>query len=567
LIRIITNQPVLDREEGMIAVTTAATEHGAPSGGVDAMVNVPIVDNILGVRLVGYVKRDGGYINDARLNLRDINQTDTSGGRLTLLWQPFDDWTVTAGVTNQLIDAADSQYAQGNLSPLTRANYEREPHRDAFLQSSLTIEGSFDWANVTSTTAFTKRRIAAQLDATLAWQALTGYRTGPSTFDDVRRIQSVTHETRLTSTGKDDFSWIAGIFISHRDEDYHSVLTGPDAARAPFQARVEARTDHADEDALFGEATYRVFDFLSVTGGARLYHSTLDAAGQVGQPTLGNNVQAQGQNRVTGVIPKVIVSVNPADNLTFYADATEGFRLGGVNINSPIGAINVNRRKARLNVNPNATAFDSDRLWSYEVGAKTSFFDRTLVVNAAAYYTVWDGIQSDQILRDGSLYTSNAGGAHVPGFEVDLDMRVTQHLRLQGNFFWNNPQILHGNPLLVQSVGRLPAVAKSNLGLSGRYDIPLGGDWNASTRLEYSYVGPSTLGFDALHSPGMGDYFIGNIRLGLTHDSWEAVVFMNNIANEQANTFAFGNPFSLTAASQITPLRPRTLGISLSASY
>jgi outer membrane receptor protein involved in Fe transport len=567
LIRVITNKPVLNAEHGMISASAATTQHGAESGGIDAMLNVPLVENILGLRIVGYTREDGGYIDDARLHLRNANKIDTDGARLSLLWQPDDDWSVTAGFTGQTIDAAGSQYVMSGLGAFARANYEPDPNRDQFLQGSLTIEGALDWANLTSATAFTDRRMVDRQDATLAWQSLTGFPAGPSTFDTLRTFQTVTQETRLTSVHDDDWSWVVGTFLSHRNENYHSLLAGPGPARTFYTARAETRGDDADEAALFGEATYKLNDWFSLTAGTRLYYSAFDAAAMVGQSGPLPPAFAQGRNKATGFIPKVILSVQASDNLTFYADATEGFRLGGVNINSPVGAININRRARNLVVSANARTFDSDRLWTYELGAKTSFFDRTLIVNTDIYYTVWDNIQSDQILRDGSLYTANAGGAHVPGMDMDFDLKLTRQLRLEGNFFWSDPQIVHPNPLLIQFAGRLPGVPQNSFGVSGRYDIPLEDGWDAFVRLEYSYVGPSTLGFDARNSAAMGNYTIGNLRLGIDRDGWQGTLFVNNVTNQRANTFAFGNPFIPATITQSTPLRPRTIGVEVTASY
>jgi outer membrane receptor protein involved in Fe transport len=572
LIRVITNKPVLDAEHGMVSASASTTQHGAASGGIDAMLNVPLVDNILGLRIVGYTREDGGYIDDVRLHLRNANKIDTDGVRLSLLWRPDDDWSVTAAFTGQTIGAAGSQYVVAGLGAFARDNFEPDPNRDQFLQGSITIEGTLDWANLTSATAFTDRRMVNQQDASLAWQSLTGYSTGPSTFDTLRTFQTVTQETRLTSIRDDDWSWVVGTFLSHRDENYHSLLSGPGlsgpgASRAFYIARAETRSDTADEAALFGEATYRLTDWLSLTAGTRLYYSAFDAAAAVGQSGTLLPAFAQGRNKATGFIPKVILSVQAADNLTFYADATEGFRLGGVNINSPVGAININRRARNLVVSANARTFDSDRLWTYELGAKTSFFDRTLILNADIYYTVWDNIQSDQILRDGSLYTANAGGAHVPGMDMDFDLKLTRQLRLEGNFFWNDPQIVHPNPLLVQFGGRLPGVPQNSFGISARYDVPLEDGWDAFVRLEYSYVGPSTLGFDARNSAKMGNYALSNLRLGTERDGWQGTLFINNLMNQSANTFAFGNPFIPATVGQSTPLRPRTIGVEVTAYY
>jgi iron complex outermembrane receptor protein len=567
LVRVITNRPLLDREQGMAMLSTAATQQGGPSAGVDLMLNLPLIPDILALRAVAYERRDGGYIDEARLNQHDANHTDTNGGRLTLLWQLSDDWSITAGFTGQRIEAADSQYYLPKVGYLKQANFKFEPHRDQFLQASLTVEGALDWAKLTSTTAFTERRFVDKYDATLAWTALTGFPLGPAKFGDMRNIQSVTQETRLTSLGGGRLDWIAGTFLSHRDEGYRARLAGPDAQNQLFVARAQARNDYADEYALFGEATYHLTDSVSVTAGLRGFYASADAAADVGRPGSTDRTLAEGTNHSTGFVPKVIISYSPARTLTIYADAAEGFRLGGININSPSGAINVNRPGGRLPVSTNARTFDSDRLWSYELGAKTSLWDGRLIANAAGYLTIWDNIQSDQILRDGSLFTANAGTTHAPGFEVDIAVQATRHLRLQGNFFWNDPSILHPNPLLIQSAGRLPAVPTSNFGLSALYSMAILDGWDATASLEYAYVGEETLGFDARYSPLMGNFSNVDARFGLTHGDWQATLYVQNLTDEQANVFAFGNPFNMGAFGQVTPLRPRTVGIDLSWRY
>lgn len=576
LVRIITRKPLLDRETGQAMLSTAETEHGGPSAGLDLTLNLPLVKDVLALRAVAYVRRDGGYIDETRLSRHDSNVTDTDGGRLSLLWQLSDDWSVTAGFTGQQIDAADSQYFEAGLGFLQRRNFGVEPHGDQFLQTNLTIEGSLDWAKVTSTTAFTERRIVDTYDASLAWTALTGFRMGPASFGDMRNIQSVTQETRLTSIGGGPFEWIAGGFLSHRDESYRARLVGPDMRGQPFVARAQVRNDYADEFALFGEATYHITDELSVTGGLRGFYASLNAAADVGRPTSESplppggmlappgSTLASGTNHTTGFVPKLIIAYNPLKALTVYADAAEGFRLGGVNINSPSGAINVNRPRP---ASVNARTFDSDRLWSYELGVKTAFWDGRLIANAAGYLTVWDNIQSDQVLRDGSLYTANAGTTHAPGAEIDVTLQATRRLRLQGNFSWSNPEILHPNPLLIQSTGKLPAVPTDNFGLSARYAFPICDGWDASTMLDYAYVGRETLGFDVRNSPTMGNYSNVDLRLEVAHEAWAATLYINNLSDENANVFAFGNPFDVGAVGQITPLRPRTIGVDLSWSY
>jgi outer membrane receptor protein involved in Fe transport len=564
LIRIVTNKSVLDRFEGMAAVSAATTDGGGPSGSADAMFNAPIVPDVLGLRLVGYIKSDGGYLDDPRLGLNNVNHTDTRGVRGGVTWVPADEWTVRLAVTDQTINAADAQYYAATLPPLTRDNLVQEPHQDDFLQTSVTIEGPLAWGTLTSATAYTRRRIADQYDSSLEWPVLTGYPAGRSVFDDVRDIRSATHETRLASAEADPWRWVTGLFLSTRDEDYRSRLTGPAPGNPGLVALGQSREDHANEAAIYGDLTYRPLDGLSLEAGVRLFYASVDAAATLDQ--IGHApAPASGTNDATGITPKATLSFQPNDRMTLYVDAAEGFRLGGININGPAGATNGSSGESDNGISTNT--FASDQLWSYEIGAKTSFLDGRLIANGAAYYTSWQNAQSDQILPDGTLYIANVGDGGIPGVEADLDFQATEHFRLRSNVFWSDPRIVHANPLLVQTAGRLPGVPEDSFGVSARYDRPIGDAYDAFADIDYAYVGKSYVGFDESNSPQMGNYYISNLRLGLLHDAWQATLYIDNISDERANSFAYGNPFSFGRVGQITPLRPRTIGLGISRSF
>jgi len=57
-------------------------------------------------------------------------------------------------------------------------------------------------------------------------------------------------------------------------------------------------------------------------------------------------------------------------------------------------------------------SYGSDHLWSYEVGAKNSLFDRRLAIQASAYYVDWTNIQTQVYLTScGNFFTDNRGKA------------------------------------------------------------------------------------------------------------------------------------------------------------
>jgi outer membrane receptor protein involved in Fe transport len=243
--------------------------------------------------------------------------------------------------------------------------------------------------------------------------------------------------------------------------------------------------------------------------------------------------------------------------------------MGGIDINGPLGALDVNLPPpvADEGGKANASAFSPDRLWTYEIGTKTSLLDGRLTADVATWLTTWQSVQSDQILADGELYIANVGNVRDPGFEADLDFQPIDHLRLRGNAFWNDPEITEPNPLLIQTKGRLPGVPEIGFGGSARYDLPLWDGYDAFAGLDYAYTGKSHIGFDVRNSPTMGNYGTTNLRLGLARDRWQGLLYVDNLTDEHANSFAYGNPFLVGRVGQTTPLRPLTIGLRASVTF
>ena len=65
----------------------------------------------------------------------------------------------------------------------------------------------------------------------------------------------------------------------------------------------------------------------------------------------------------------------------------------------------------------------------------------------------------------------------------------------------------------------------------------------------------------------MGGYLTGVLSAGIAADGWRFLAVLDNPANIEGDTFAFGNPFSFGQVRQVTPLRPRTLSVVLSAHF
>ncbi|MGZ6015664.1 MAG: hypothetical protein ACXWKM_07950, partial [Phenylobacterium sp.] len=59
----------------------------------------------------------------------------------------------------------------------------------------------------------------------------------------------------------------------------------------------------------------------------------------------------------------------------------------------------------------------------------------------------------------------------------------------------------------------------------------------------------------------------GRVAVGLGGQAWKMTAYVDNVADERGNTFAYGNPFSRARATQATPLRPRTVGMGFARAF
>ena len=165
-LRYITNKPDLSQVSGSAAVSGADTETGAASYYGNVVVNAPIVQEVLGIRFVGYDYYDGGWIDDLRTGEKDSNPTKTDGARVAIAAKPDDRFYANLTLTYQ-----DSRDYQG----ITSGSLYTKPAGTGFsgqvsdginefivdLRSTiaaLTLQYDFDPATLTSASSYHNRR-------------------------------------------------------------------------------------------------------------------------------------------------------------------------------------------------------------------------------------------------------------------------------------------------------------------------------------------------------------------------------------------------------------------------
>jgi len=553
VVRIVTRRPEFGREDLAVALTRSHTHGGGTNTDYNIVANLPLAGDRAAIRAAVYGETFSGYINDVELNLRRVNDGTRRGGRLSGALALAPGWTARAGVVHQSIMTEDTHYVYRGLGPLRRANLVREPHQNRFDQASLSLEGRGTWGRLDASLSVVEHGFKSRYDASSALRRF-GSLASVGALDENKDIHLVVGETVLTSPDVGRWRWLVGALASAsttRTDPVLSILR-PE----PLALYAERRRDTLQEAALYGEAAWDLTPKLTLTAGARYYTLDYDTTSQVRQRTRMRNFDGQGSS--SGLTPKLALAWQPSDRVNLSAQLSHGRRAGGFNTAGVIG-----QDFSGLADSP-ARQYRPDSLWNLEFNAKVRSADGRARLRAAVYAARWRDVQSDQFLPSGLAYVVNVGDGADIGFEVEANWRPADGLEVFANGLIADPRITDpASRFETQRGAGLPGVPKASANLGFTYRRPLTDRLQLIADGGVSYVGASRLTFDGRQQHRMGDYATGRLSLGVEAAPWVATVFVDNLFDTKANTFAYSDPFRLPDAQAVTPLRPRTLGVTL----
>jgi outer membrane receptor protein involved in Fe transport len=654
-VKLVPNPPQL----GTFAASGENVISDTGSGGsinhqINGMVNLPFGDTVA-LRIVGTDNSDSGWIQrnviqdgavavDAgtfpnvtrpanfytaplQEQINGANSTTIDSVRMSLLWKPMDNLSITPTLMWQLTQQAapDAVDVNGNPThptvPAVNAHWEifdsAEPQRDRFTLASLKIEYQFDAFSLTSATADWNRNTLVSQDSTEENAAAIGIPVydapggigpsgpapnGPSvTEKDFTRQFS--EELRATSTGTGRFQWILGYFYQDLYSEWDEWAIAPQAT--PILGGPNLYVDFQPQTIIqnseFGEASWQFTPDLKGTVGLRHYRYTLNQTNEeYGVFTVfaaeGNAVpfNTAASSAASGTDPKIDLSYNIDKDVLVYATAAKGFRLGGVNQPIPVAAVgNANTvlvanecalQAKILNqaCNPNLTlqapaTFSSDSVWNYEIGEKSAFLDRRLIANVSAYYERWINPQLATNLA-GFGITANGGNARVVGFEAEFQALLSRMWDVGINVGYTDSKFTESSAITGFPSGyAVPDIPKVTASATLRWKQPLTSEIALNGTLEGDYVGTRTdqpygetitlenINQFLVHLPAYG---LINLRFGAVGSAWSAFLFVDNLANKE--TLLDPQPqidLQMNAYVRYLVNRPRTTGLDVSYKF
>ncbi len=399
-IRFITRNPQLDRFGFSGNMSASFTKDGDPGQKIQGMINLPVVENVFGLRISGVVENEGGWVDQPATGAENINSRNLADIRVKALWAPTEAVQVNGMV---VVHEADSTVGlredeNGNLLQYFRETVpgvlDAPAAVDEYKLYNLTVDWDLDAVNLISATSYfdSNRDIKD-----LTWEDTEDFFLGWS-FESEATI--FTQEFRLSSSGEGAWQWLVGGF--YRDFDTSSLSDGyyaigsPTATPAFFGSGIPTVVS-SESWAVFGETSLELWDSLEVGVGVRYFKDDQEQFTTSQSATFDS------------VTPRVYVNYNVTDEIMIYASVAKGFRSGGFN--------------------PPSTGFppyDPEEVLSNEIGAKMTLADGRLDLEVALFSSEY----TDYVVigvPPGSVFstTSNAGDVDIKGVEWALRWQMT----------------------------------------------------------------------------------------------------------------------------------------------
>jgi len=344
----------------------------------------------------------------------------TPGSTLLFPGSPFTQALLEPGIT---VDQNNRSYA----SPVTEAGswvYDAD--------ASLNIDYRLGELTLSSTTAFQlERQKNVQdlfADAVYFWNILTAGHAPPFyNFQTQReRNTQISEDIKLVSPADRPLSFVVGAFFS--DTKIHQTYVRD---LIPAAVNVDVTPDTATYD-VYGRVTWKALENTKVVAGLRFnydvlnYHYTEYAY----EPILPlfppqTPFVSSGSDNSSAIVGDISVQQQLNPRAMVYATYARGYAPRAYNTSFP------------LIDNSSLTPVKQEHINHFEIGSKGVYFDRRLILNLSAFYTIYNDYQIQTFRNDPRFLNPpldlTSGDAETRGVELDATLQATSDLRINFN--------------------------------------------------------------------------------------------------------------------------------------
>jgi iron complex outermembrane receptor protein len=606
-VRFITPEPSFEGWTGHALAQYSFLDNGQPNTEVGVAGGGPINDQ-LAFRASAYVEDDAGWINlepygGQVVADRNSNSASTQALTLAFTYKVNDALSITPSVFYQQQYQNNLNGYWANLSNPSAGTFvsgwmQTWPTTDRITLPALKVKADLGAITLYSNTSYLDHaRDSVEDGSYFLNEVLTGNAfTGPVTaspFYFSNPQKQFTQEIRAQSTNPDArIHWVVGGFYQWIHQNSNEEVVTPGLATLTeglFGKTVpqyfgqnllpggisEVLNDASRDTQLsaFGQTDIEITKTLSVTAGIRFAHSQFSATNYQNGPLNGGVSGTSIGLSENDNAPKVGITYKPTDDLMFYTTVAKGFRPGGGN--TPLPALCA-PYLTELGLTQAPKDFNSDHLWSYEVGSKGDALDRRLQWDASVFYIRWDGVQNQVLLPCGFSFIGNLGAVISKGFDAQMSAILMRGLVLGVTLGYTDARYTDS----VGSGGAQPIVSAGE----ALQTVP----WHTSVTLDYSFLtrqggitpylhmdAQYTSNYhtgnpnDALYDPVQDAYpstTLVSARVGMKLRTWDVALFCKNLLDSHSILWTI-HDVPTSELVQHGVFAPRSIGITAKYSF
>ena len=374
-------------------------------------------------------------------------------------------------------------------------------------------------------------------------------------------------DAHYASAGDAPFRWLLGAtYLNFRQFQANTVLwEAPSTYLGGPSASVPVALDtfaggrvRTENFAFYADLRLRLTDIFAVTGQVRYNETTKRADEYLRIAAFGIDV-SDFPNRLkdTSIPFKAGVEAQFTPTILAYANYSTAFKDGALNL----GALQTSRVR-------------EEQVKSVEAGVKSSFFDRRLQVNAAAFHSTYEDLQISQLIGQ-VVALVNAPRARINGFELEVIAAPATGLKLNGSLGFLDPKLKEFSnarifpgatgPVLNLAGNQLPYVARWQYTLGADYEFDPFEGYLANLAGGFSYQ--SQTFFNEFNDDEVSQKGIGRLDLsasiGPSSEKWKLFGYVRNVTNELVRTGMTVYSPLLGAERSVQYAPPRNFGIGL----
>ncbi|WP_321414656.1 TonB-dependent receptor domain-containing protein [uncultured Desulfobacter sp.] len=478
----------------------------------------PIIQDNLYFGVSGQYYDKDGFIKNGHTG-GEANDQAHWYGKGQLRWAPIDDLNISFIFSQIQYDNGGDNIGlseDGAASMGMTASGDREVYSDLDTYNKAKISAqalkvSYNFSEALNLTSITTHRLYEDdqaIDFDFNPVAIL-----PSTSDNEE--DKISQELRLSSN-TEKMTWVAGIYYD-KDDNMADLTYGPSYALN--------RDLGGEAYAIYGQLRYALTPKIGLTGGLR--YETQDKDMQ--DHATGNSFDDTWDD----IAPKFSVDYAITEQVMGYATVAKGFRSGGFNAMSNDSAYD---------------SYDSEELWSYEIGAKSQLLENRLIVNGALFYMDIDDMQVNESLAFGR-YITNAGTAVSYGAELEVLAKITPRFTMTANAGYTNAEFdEYQDAAGDYSDNKAPNVPEYTFAIGGQYRA--GNGFYAN--VDWVCVGKTYL--ERTNTYERDAYQLINAKVGYEAENWDIYLYGKNIFDED---------YSSQTSNYVYYSDPREIGVKL----